>query len=108
MRPADLKMRCYLEPQRDGLWFAVCIDLNLSAIGDSQDQAKHKLHDQIRDYIEEALTDDSAFFSDLVPRPAPFSRRLKYHIIELLCRLRDNTPRNRACHFTDFLPLKPA
>ena len=108
MRPEDLKLRGYVEPERDGSWFAICIDLNLAAHGESAEEAKNKLHNQIRDYIEEAFMDDSAYFNDLVPRVAPLSFRLKYRLIDIMCRVRDNAKRNKACLFTDRLPLKPA
>lgn len=108
MLPKDLQLRCYLEPERDGSWFAICIDLNLSVTAGSADEAKEKLHHQIHHYIEEAYSTDSDYFDDLVPRLAPLSFRIKYHLIDLICRVRDNAKRNRACLFTDRMPLKPA
>ena len=108
MRPIDLKLKCYAEREHDGSWFAVCIDLNLAAQGESLESVKTKLHQQVRDYLEEAVTEDAAYFGDLIPRPAPLSFRLKFYLIEFLCRLRHNTDRGDACPFTDYLPLKPA
>lgn len=113
MRLDDLMLKCYAERERDGSWFAVCIDLNLVAQGESLDSVKIKLHQQVRDYLEEAVTDDAAYFGDLIPRPAPLSFRLKFYLLELICKLRHNRLRNNsnhggACPFTDFLPLKPA
>lgn len=111
MQVQELKLRCFAEQESDGSWFAACIDLNLAAQGGSAEDVRRKLHAQIHDYIEDALTEDSSFFGDLIPRRAPISLFVRYHairVMNLIRRLRDHGKNcNRACLYTDFLPLKP-
>jgi len=109
MRPQDLVLRCLVQKEADNSWFAICIDLNLSAQADTLPEVKHKLHEQIHQYMDEATGEDSEYFEDLVPRLASFSYRLKYRFAALVCSILDKRNNNdRACTFTDHLPLKPA
>ncbi|MGU1125116.1 hypothetical protein ACSERI_29620, partial [Pseudomonas aeruginosa] len=50
-------LRCYAE-KKDGLWIAACPQFTLAAQGDSFEEAKGKLEEQIKSYIVEALTID--------------------------------------------------
>ncbi len=79
MRPQDLVVRCYAETH-ENQWQAICIDLNLAAQGDSFEDAREKLTEQILDYLEDALVgEDKEFAGHLLNRPAPLEYRLKYH-----------------------------
>ncbi|TAN53896.1 MAG: DUF1902 domain-containing protein [Methylococcaceae bacterium] len=103
MQPTELTLRCYAECERDGTWFALCLDLNLYARADTAETAKAKLHEIIRDYVTEACTVDLPYFEQLIPRRAPWIFWLHYYWyygISLLY-LRP------AYHFHDRLPLVP-
>lgn len=71
-------LRCYAK-HRDGVWQAVCIDLNLAAQDKKLAVAKSKLHAQILDYVKEALTIDRAYAKQLLNRKAPWPLRLEYY-----------------------------
>lgn len=74
----ELVLRCYAEPDPDGTWFAICLDLNLYARGDSYDEARTKLTQVTVAYLHEALERDVQYFEDLVPRRAPWIFWLRY------------------------------
>jgi len=80
----DKLLRCYAE-KSDGLWIAVCIDLSLAAQADTMVEAKQKLHGQIVDYVQEAVTVDRQHAYQLLNRKAPLSQILRYHWIKLMC-----------------------
>lgn len=71
MKLSDLVLRGYGVREKDGSWFAICLELNLYARGDSFNEAKDKLVKIVGDYLREAFTKDKEHFSSLVPRPAP-------------------------------------
>ena len=56
--------------QEAGLWLAACIDLTLAVQGDSERDARAKLHVQIGQYINEAVTVDAAHAEALLSRRA--------------------------------------
>ena len=79
MKPQDLVVRCYAELD-DGLWQAICIDLNLATQADTFEEAREKLTDQIVDYIYDAVAgEDKEYVGLLLNRQAPLEYRLKYH-----------------------------
>jgi hypothetical protein len=88
MTPSDIVLRCYAERERDGSWFAICIDLNLAAQAGSAKEVKAKLHAQIEQYVREALTVDRQYIDDLMPRRAPLSFRIRYHLARIACAIR--------------------
>lgn len=105
MRLNDLKIRCYAEKEKDGSWFAACIDLNLVAQEDSFDLVRAKLHGIISDYLREALSSDAQYIDDLIPRSAPLYFQLRYHLVPLLNFVHFiRTPQR----FMEHLPLVPA
>lgn len=105
MKAKDLVLRCYLERENDGSWFAICLDLNLYCRADSSQEARNKLHSIIRDYIVEAVSEDSEYFSDLIPRRAPAYFWLRYYMIALVHRCRNAA---NGFRFFEHLPLRPA
>jgi len=108
MRPIDLKLRCYVQQEPDYSWFAVCIDLNLVAQGDTLEEARHKLHAIIGDFLLEAFTKDEQYFNDLVPRKAPIAFLLRYYWLSLLAKLSKTIRHTATPHlFTEHLPLIP-
>ena len=61
MKPSNLVLRGFAERDEDGSWFAICLDLNLYARGDSFEEAKDKLQRLIRTYLTEAVTVDADY-----------------------------------------------
>jgi hypothetical protein len=107
MRIDDIVLRCYAERERDGSWFAICLDLNLAVQADSPKEAKAKLHAQIAQYVREAFTSDKEYIGDLLPRKAPLSFFLRYYFIRAICAMR-GMPRHSTSPkriFNEHLPL---
>ena len=105
VRLSNLVLRCYAEQEADGSWFAICLSLNLYARGDSYDHARKKLHAVIGSYLKDALTVDSEYVDDLIPRRAPLYFWLRYALIWCLVQLRDVATMRS---FKEYLPLVPA
>jgi predicted RNase H-like HicB family nuclease len=81
MKPQQLILKCYAK-QEQGLWIAVCLDLTLATQGETYQEAKQKLEEQIAFYLEEALQDEE-YGSQLLSRRAPISSWLEYYFIAL-------------------------
>ncbi len=79
MNAKELVIKCYAK-QEEGLWVAVCLDLCLATQGDSLDEAKRKLEEQITFYVSEALQ-DKEFGCQLLSIRAPLSSWLEYYLI---------------------------
>ena len=101
----NLVLRCYAEKEADGTWFTICLSLNLYARGDSFEQSRHKLHAVISAYLRDALTVDSEFVGDLIPRRAPLYFWLRYAFIWCCVKIRDVATVRK---FKEVLPLVPA
>jgi len=56
MNPKELIVKCYAK-QEEGMWVAVCLDFCLATQGDSLNEVKRKLEEQITFYVGEALED---------------------------------------------------
>ncbi len=101
-----LLLRCYAEKDEDQ-WLAFCVDLTLAAQGDTLEQARARLHEQIAEYVHDALIgEDRPYARDLLPRPAPLRERLRYHAYSRLQRLGILPSRHREV-FTELLPIVP-
>ena len=85
MRLDDLVLRCYAEQDQDGSWFTLCIDLNLYARGENFKEARQKLHEIIRNYLNDAVGKDARYVSDLIPRKAPLYFIARYYLVALRC-----------------------
>ena len=107
MRTNDLILRCYGERNGD-LWQTFCIDLNLATQGESFQEARDKLHDQIASYMQEALAGEDREYADqLLSRKSPLEFRLRYHFYSLLCYF--DTARESICQiFNEVMPLTPS
>ena len=106
MKIDDLVLRCYAEQEKDGTWFAICLELNLYARGDSYAEARTKLNKLTSCYLKEAIEKDSQYFGDLVPRRAPLSFWARYICLKTLHRIfRHMTSKQE---FTLPVPLVPA
>ena len=77
MNPEKLIVRC-MAWQESGLWVASCIDLMLAAQGDTLNDAKARLHTQITQYVNEAVTVDSAHSESLLSRRAPLRDQIRF------------------------------
>jgi hypothetical protein len=106
MKIDDIVLRCYAERERDGSWFAICLDLNVAVQAASAKEAKAKLHTQIEQYVREAFTVDKQYIDDLLPRRAPASFFIRYYVIRLICALR-GMPRGQSPKriFNEHLPV---
>lgn len=59
---------------------AVCLDFCLATQGDSLNEVKRKLEEQIAFYVDEALQ-DKEYGNQLLSRPAPVSQWFEYYFI---------------------------
>jgi hypothetical protein len=108
MKPEQLFLRCYAELDKSSnLWVAVCVDLCLAAQGDSFKAARNSLHEQISEYVTDALSGpDKAYAHQLLNRKAPWQQVAKYHY--LACLFRAHALRTKFHKlFRETLPLIP-
>ncbi|WGL63797.1 hypothetical protein QDX81_02025 [Pseudomonas sp. CW003PS] len=83
MKPIEILLRCYME-KKNGYWQAFCIDLSLAVQGDTIEEVKGKLHEQIYDYLNDIFEgEDRPYASQLLNRKAPLYQRAKYHFYKL-------------------------
>jgi len=111
MHPQQRLVRCYAK-RDNGLWVAFCLDFTLAAQADTLDDAKHKLDQQIRDYVHDALVGaDRTHASALLARRAPLSFWLEYWLIRAQFALKQWFPpgrQDRAFTFNEVLPVIPS
>jgi hypothetical protein len=110
MRIDDIVLRCYAERERDGSWFAICLDLNLAVQASTAKDAKAKLHAQVEQYVREALTVDSEYVGDLLPRRAPIGFFFRYYMIRAICAMRGMNSHGHSPRriFSEHLPVSLA
>lgn len=82
MKANKLIVKCFAK-QEDGVWVASCLDLCLAAQGDTFDEAKRKLEEQIIFYVKEAVEDEE-YGDQLLNRSAPLSSWIEYYFIKLI------------------------
>lgn len=102
MKANDLILKCYAKKD-GGVWVAHCLDLSLATQGDSFDEVKRKLEEQIVFYVDEALA-DKEYGSQLLNRKAPLSSWVEYYLIKFT---------HDVCHnigqiFNETMPLRLA
>lgn len=85
MKTRQLTIKCFAK-QTEGVWVAVCLDFYLAAQGESMEEVKNKLEEQIYNYVEEALL-DKQYGDQLLNRRAPLSSWLEYYYIRATQRL---------------------
>ncbi len=102
MNPKQLIIKCYAK-QEEGFWIAVCLDFCLATQGDSLEDAKRKLEEQISFYVTEALQ-DKEYGSQLLSRRAPLSSWLEYYLI----RVTNILFHKASVIFDETMPLRPA
>jgi len=77
-----MNIRCLVK--RDGaLWVAMSLELGLATQADTFDSAKMKLESQIKEYIEEALGQDSQYQQQLLSRKGPASWFIAFYFTQL-------------------------
>lgn len=105
MQKAKLLVRCYAEKEGD-LWVAICLDFNLAAQADSYAEARRKLHDQILEYVYDAMAgEDVEHAAYLLRRRAPAPKYLKWFWFRALRRMHMTAGHFRA--FFDRNALQP-
>lgn len=85
MKPINLRVRC-MAWQEQGLWVAACIDFTLAAQGNTLDEARAGLHEQISAYVNEATGIDAAHAEALLTRHAPMADQLRYAFWKMVSR----------------------
>lgn len=89
--PNGLVLRCIVFQNQANVYTAECIDLDILVYGKTQHDALHSLREAIMGYLQVAFNGDS---SGLVPRMAPLSHRLRYHLYALRAALTAGAKRN--------------
>jgi len=102
MNAKQLVIKCFAK-QTEGVWVAVCLDFCLATQGNSLDEAKRKLEEQIFYYVSEALQDQE-YGSQLLSRRAPVSSWIEYYYIWMANRIYHSA----SVIFNETLPLRPA
>lgn len=111
MRPEQLILRCYAE-RKDDQWQAFCLDFSLAAQGDTLQEARAKLDEQIHEYVHDVLAgEDRPNATLLLARRAPLRFYFRYCYIVLavgwnhVFRRRES---RRKARFDEAMPLVPA
>ena len=89
--PNGLVLRCIVFKNQSNAYTAECIDLDILGYGKNKHGALCSLREAIVSYLPGALSGDP---SGLVPRMAPMSHRLRYHLYALRAALTAGTTRN--------------
>jgi hypothetical protein len=74
----SLILRCVISRSREEGFIAECIDLDIVVRGQTEFEAQQKMMDAIKGYLRVVSSGDS---KGLLPRPAPLSRRVRYHLL---------------------------
>lgn len=77
MKPMDMIVRVYGE-RKGGQWFLIALDFDLAVQSDDLSDAKHRLTEQICDYLNDLVGQDRKHAARLLTRTAPLKYRLKY------------------------------
>ena len=84
MLPKGLVLRCVIFPNNAKEYTAECIDLDILVYERNPYDAWRSLKSAIAGYLDVAFTGNT---TGLVPRPAPFSHRVRYHYYALRAAL---------------------
>ena len=77
-----MEIRCLIKHTGD-LYVAMSLDFGLAAQGDSEVSAREKLFQQIEEYINEAIEEDSMHREALLSRKGPLSWFIIYYLARL-------------------------
>ena len=82
-----LKYRCFgYKSKKENKYYAFCVDLNLTVQGDSAEEIKSKLAENIDIYLNTVLENQDDLNGLFPYRKAPFSIMLRYYIVSCLCK----------------------
>ena len=110
MKPIEVMLRGYVVPD-GGSYFAICLELNIYARGETYEEAAENCFRYICEYVEEALTDDAEHAGNLLRRRAPMKFWLRYWYVRLMYRIfpeNGDTDSKQGGIFKRPLPLLPA
>ncbi len=114
MKTTDLILRCYAKKEDDDLWVAVCLDLTLAAQAETFEEARKKLHEQISEYLFDALAgEDQDYAAAFLTRRAPAGEWVRYYSIKARCKLQHLIYRTHSILngsvrlFKEAMPLRP-
>ena len=85
MSAKEIVLRCFAKKENN-YWVAVCVDLSLATQADSFEAAQQKLDEQVKSYINEALSIHREYADELLTRKAPLSLMIEYYKIKVLSR----------------------
>ena len=102
MNPKELIVKCYAKQEED-MWVAVCLDFCLATQGDSLNEVKRKLEEQITFYVGKAL-EDKEYGNQLLGRRAPVTQWLEYYFIRFTHMIFNKA----SVVFDEMIPLRPA
>lgn len=89
MRPEDLILRCYARRLEKDRWYAVCLEFNLDAEGDSLQAVRRSLDQAIIGYLETVATRrGEGSIAHLLKRSAPLKDWVIYYAIRLVVAIR--------------------
>jgi len=94
------RLRCFTYRRRGGPYIAECVDLDILAQGDNQEEAIGKLQEAVFSYLDVAFEGATG---GLVLRPSPWNHRLRYNLHRAVSWLLQRLHRG-ASHFV--LPLR--
>jgi hypothetical protein len=81
------KLQCFAQG-RDGLWEAICVDLDISVQGRSFSDVYDTLNEAIGTYVEDALREDDRVAAQLLARRAPLHVRVQMALSFLVATIR--------------------
>lgn len=103
IRPKNLILRCYGYRLKEGLYYGVCVDLNLAVEAESPKKLKKKMNDVIISYIDTVLdTNDKDSIPQLIYRRAPIQDWLLYYFIKMIVFIKQ-FPNNFT--FNEYIPF---
>ena len=73
----ELVLRCYAYEHHGG-YRAECIDLDIMVERESLSGTVEALNDAVASYVE--AVNERGWTDELIPRPSPLARRLRYHL----------------------------
>jgi hypothetical protein len=79
-------LRCWVYRRSTYDWIAECIDLDMVVRARTPEVAANRLQDAMISHITVTVTGGD--MAGLLPRPSPWSHRIRYHLCRLLSRFK--------------------
>ncbi len=81
---ANQSLRCYGYRMKNGIWYGLCIDLDIAVEAKSSEHLKNRMNMAIESYIKTVIdTNDKKSIPALLNRRAPLKNRFTYYYISL-------------------------